>query len=123
MRFYRSSAIFNAKQQALKTIEAKAAQEKGDSSEASDQELEQFEAFDREKVDLTLEQTAVKDDEGEDDMDDFDLLDATIDPTDVKSLDRRNELEADIEYEQYKIMAKTAWKLAFREDNPLKIDE
>jgi len=32
-------------------------------------------------------------------MDDFDLLEATIDPSDVKSLRRRQELEIDIEYE------------------------
>lgn len=41
--------------------------------------------------------------DGMDEMDDFDLLDATIDPTDVKSLARKHELEAEIEYESIKI--------------------
>lgn len=43
----------------------------------------------RERVDLTIEQAKVEDDEGMEEMDDFDLLDATLDPTDVKSLERR----------------------------------
>ena len=42
--------------------------------------------FGREKVDLTAEQAKINDDDGIDEMDDFDLLDATIDPTDVKSI-------------------------------------
>ncbi len=41
----------------------------------------------------------MNEDEGMEEMDDFDLLDASIDPTDVKSLERRYELEAEIEYE------------------------
>ncbi len=52
-----------------------------------------------EKIDLTVEQDQVNEDEGMEEMDDFDLLDASIDPTDVKSLERRYELEAEIEYE------------------------
>jgi hypothetical protein len=56
-------------------------------------------------------------------MDDFDLLDATIDPTDTKSLQRRNELEADIVYEQIFIKAKMAFKLGISESNPLKVNE
>ena len=54
----------------------------------------------------------MEDDEGMDEMDDFDLLDATIDPTDVKSLARRHELELEIEYEQIKIQSKTLFRLA-----------
>ena len=65
----------------------------------------------------------MEDDEGMDEMDDFDLLDATIDPTDVKSLARRHELELEIEYEQIKIQSKTLFRLAFSAENPLKIDE
>ena len=41
-----------------------------------------------------------------DEMDDFDLLDASIDPKDVKSLQRRSELESEIECESIKIKAK-----------------
>ena len=72
---------------------------------------------------MTIEQTQMADDEGIDEMDDFDLLDATIDPTDTKSLERRNELEADIVYEQYFIKAKMAFKLALSDANPLKVNE
>lgn len=63
------------------------------------------------------------DEDGIDDMDDFDLLDATIDPTDVKSLSRRNELEREIEYEQIFIKSKLLFKLALSDRNPMKVDE
>ena len=63
------------------------------------------------------------DDDGMDEMDDFDLLDATIDPTDTRSLQRKNELEADIVYEQIFIKAKMAFKLGLSESNPLKVHE
>ena len=39
-----------------------------------------------EKIDLTLEQTKSQEVEGVDELDDIDLLDATIDPTDIKTL-------------------------------------
>lgn len=76
-----------------------------------------------EKIDLTVEQDQVNEDEGMEEMDDFDLLDASIDPTDVKSLERRYELEAEIEYEQIFIKSKMIFKLAMSDSNPLKIDE
>ena len=58
----------------------------------SSDEVEEYEALGRERVDLTIEQTQTAEGEGDgiDDMDDFDLLDATLDPTDVKSLERRH---------------------------------
>ena len=56
-------------------------------------------------------------------MDDFDLLDASLDPTDVRSLKRRMELETEIEYEQVKIKSKLLWKIALSESNPLRVDE
>ena len=56
-------------------------------------------------------------------MDDFDLLDATIDPTDVKSMEKKHDLESEIEYEQIKIKAKMLWKIGFSDSNPLKVDE
>lgn len=77
----------------------------------------------RERVDLTIEQAAVEDAEDFEEMDDFDLLDATIDPTDIKSLQKRKLLEEEIEYEQYKIKAKIAFAYAMQPDNPLRIDE
>ena len=77
----------------------------------------------REKVDLTLEQKKIEDDDNMEEMDDFDLLDATLDPTDVKSLYRRRELELEIAFEQSKIKAKLLWKIALSESNPMRIDE
>ena len=56
-------------------------------------------------------------------MDDFDLLDASIDPTDVRSLEARNALESEITYEQIKIKSKILWKMGFSDGNPLKINE
>ena len=56
-------------------------------------------------------------------MDDFDLLDATIDPTDVKSIKKRNDIELEIENEETRIKAKLLWKMAFSESNPMRIDE
>lgn len=55
-------------------------------------------------------------------MDDFDLLDATIDPSDVKSLQKRRELEMEIESEEFLIKSKTLYRIAMSDDNPLKID-
>ena len=118
--FDRSSAIFNAKQQALKTVDTKTVTQGEDMSDQEEENLE----FGREKVDLTIEQTSTVDgDEGMDEMDDFDLLDATIDPQDIRSLEKRAELEAEIEYEQIFIKAKMAYRLAMSEANPMKIDE
>ena len=120
---YRSSAIFNAKKSALQTIEAKAVKKAGEVDGSDGEEEEEAAAYGRDKVDLTIEQTKMEDDDGMDEMDDFDLLDATIDPTDVKSLQRRHELETEIQYEQIKIQSKMLFKLAFSAENPLKIDE
>ena len=53
-------------------------------------------SYGREKVDLTIEQTLAQEDDNLEDMDDFDLLEATIDPSDVKSLKRRRELEIEL---------------------------
>ena len=81
----------------------------------SEEEVDEYIAKGRETVDLTIEQSNVNDDEGLDDMDDFDLLDATIDPTDVQSLSKRRQLELEIEYESMKIKSKLLWKLAISE--------
>ena len=56
-------------------------------------------------------------------MDDFDLLDATIDPKDTRSMKRKAELEEEIEYEKVFIKSKMLWKIAFSEENPFKIPE
>ena len=117
----------------MRTIETKSIEEQQDPV-GSDKELEQeddvFSAEEaggtgggRDKIDLTLEQSKNDDDDGLVEMDDFDLLDATIDPTDVKSLKRKIQLEEEIEYEQIKLKSKLLWKIALSEDNPLRIDE
>lgn len=121
---HRSSAIFNAQQEVIKTVDTKAASpQHAKDSDLSSAEEDEYEAYGRQKVDLTVEQSQMAEEDGIDDMDDFDLLDATIDPTDVKSLARRNELLAEIENEQIKIKAKMVFKLALSERNPMKIDE
>ena len=56
-------------------------------------------------------------------MDDFDLLEATIDPNDVKSMEKVEKLKSDLYFEEGSLRIKLARKLAFREDNPMKIDE
>jgi len=74
-------------------------------------------------VDLTVEQANLNEDDAIDEMDDFDLLDATIDPTDVKSMSRRVDLENELEYEEIFVKSKMIWKMAMSDENPLKIDE
>jgi len=74
-------------------------------------------------VDLTVEQANLNEDDAIDEMDDFDLLDATIDPTDVKSMSRRVELENELEYEEIFVKSKMIWKMAMSDENPLKVDE
>ena len=54
-------------------------------------------------------------------MDDFDLLEATIDPTDVKSLKRVEMLKAELEAEKMLIKSKIVWKAAFSPENPMRI--
>ena len=49
---------------------------------------------------------------GLDDMDDFDLLEATIDPNDVRSRTKVMQLEQDILYEEAKILVKQAYRFA-----------
>lgn len=54
-------------------------------------------------------------------MDDFDLLDATIDPTDIKTLRRVRQLNMEIEYEKAFIACKTAYKWSMKSEDPMKI--
>lgn len=53
--------------------------------------------------------------------DEFDLLDATIDPDDVESLARRNKLQGDIEQEKVKMKIKFLRKYALQESDPFKL--
>lgn len=79
----------------------------------------------RELVDLTQQQAESGSDNigGLADMDDFDLLDATIDPTDVKTLDRVRQLNMEIEYEKSFIAMKHAYRFSMTTEDPMKITE
>ena len=76
----------------------------------------------REMVDLTHEQTAGGDDVF-DEFDDFDLLDANVDPMDLKTNERVRKLEAEITAEKQLIAIKMAYRSAMQPDDPLKITE
>ena len=76
-----------------------------------------------EKIDLTLEQTKSQEVEGVDELDDIDLLDATIDPTDIKTLQKVAKLKAELRHEEIKIKAKIIYRAAMSPENPLKIDQ
>lgn len=60
---------------------------------------------------------------GVEEMDDFDLLDATIDPMDLKTIERVRILEEEIEYEKSFISMKMAYKYSMTLDDPMKIVE
>jgi hypothetical protein len=79
----------------------------------------------REMIDLTAQQTSGVDSAtgGVDDMDDFDLLDATIDPMDLKTIERVRRLEEDIEYEKSFIAMKMAYRYSMTLEDPMKIIE
>jgi len=79
----------------------------------------------RELVDLTKQQAATGADNvgGLDEMDDFDLLDATIDPSDFRSQEKVRALELDLAYEQAKISIKQAYRFSKLPEDPMKIKE
>lgn len=56
-------------------------------------------------------------------MDDFDLLEAKIDPRDIKSLGKIQRLEEEIESEKALIKLKFLQKYAFQPHDPLKMVE
>ena len=62
-----------------------------------------------------------QDQEGLDDMDDFDLLDATVDPKDVKTLQRVHKLNMEIEYEKNFISMKLAYRKSMVIEDPMGI--
>ena len=99
------------------------AEDEKDAGSSQEDEDEMYSSIGRERVDLTVEQASVNDEDALDEMDDFDLLEASIDPSDVKSLSKRSRLEEEIEYEQIFIKSKLLYKLAMSEANPMKIDE
>ena len=56
-------------------------------------------------------------------MDDFDLLDAKIDPKDVRTIHKVRKLQEEIEYEKTKIKMKFVFKYSFQSNDPLRIAE
>ena len=73
-----------------------------------------------ETVDLRDEQTKKQGAE-DDEIDDFDLLEATVDPNDLKTKRRVAKLEEEIEYEKKLITMKRIFKLSFAPGDPLNI--
>jgi hypothetical protein len=74
------------------------------------------------KIDLTKEDDSMTELKSSQ-LTDFDLLDATLDPNDIKSMVKVRQLEEELEVEKVRIQAKFLYKYAFREDNPLRINE
>ena len=56
-------------------------------------------------------------------VDDFDLLEAKIDPKDIRTMDKVTRLQDEIEYEKIKIKCKFVFKFSFQTNDPLKISE
>ena len=79
-----------------------------------------------ERIDLTQTQMAAEQ-AGKGDsasqVDDFDLLEAKIDPKDIRTMDKVTRLQDDIEYEKIKIKCKFIFKYSFQTSDPLKISE
>ena len=56
-------------------------------------------------------------------IDDFDLLEAKIDPKDIRTMEKINKLQDEIEYEKVKIKCKFLFKYSFQTNDPLKVAE
>ncbi len=54
-------------------------------------------------------------------MDDFDLLEATVDPKDIKTLQRVHKLNLEIEYEKHFISMKLAYRKSMVIEDPMGI--
>ena len=71
---------------------------------------------------MTAEQVKMGD-QGGDDMNDYDLLDATIDPDDYFTVMKVNKLEREIQYEKARIAIKQAFKWSNTVEDPMRIQE
>ncbi len=56
-------------------------------------------------------------------IDDFDLLEAKIDPKDIRTMSKVAQLQDEIEYEKTKIKVKFVFKYSFQTNDPLKVSE
>ena len=78
-----------------------------------------------ERIDLTQSQMAAEQ-EGKGDanqVDDFDLLEAKIDPKDIRTMRKVAQLQDEIDNEKIKIKVKFLFKYSFQTNDPLKISE
>ena len=77
-----------------------------------------------ERIDLTKTQMAAEQDGGDQQqIDEFDLLEAKIDPKDIRTLEKVNRLQEEIEFEKTKIKCKFIFKYSFQTNDPMKIAE
>lgn len=110
----KQSEIFNQQ-------EAQQKQEAAD----EDEDAEGGETAAMERIDLTQSQMAAEQ-EGKGDanqVDDFDLLEAKIDPKDIRTMKKVAQLQDEIENEKIKIKVKFLFKYSFQTNDPLKISE
>ena len=84
---------------------------------------EQDGLVEREAVDLTQEQINSGDNQDEGDLDEFDLLDATVDPNDIETKAKVNIINEQLVYEEHLIRAKIAFRSAMQDDNPFILHE
>ena len=111
----KQSEIFNQQEQLRKKEEE--VQENEDEGAATEQGIE--------RIDLTQSQMAAAQEGGDqaNQVDDFDLLEAKIDPKDIKTMEKVSRLEDEIEYEKTKIKVKFIFKYSFQTNDPMKIAE
>ena len=110
----KQSEIFNQQ-------EAQQKQEAAD----EDEDAEGGETAAMERIDLTQSQMAAEQ-EGKGDanqVDDFDLLEAKIDPKDIRTMKKVAQLQDEIENEKIQIKVKFLFKYSFQTNDPLKISE
>jgi len=122
----KSSSIFNAAVKKTSDSMTRSADRAGSSY---DEDQTEDAADMRELVDLTSEQQGKTTGEASgsgsgsmvDDLDEFDLLEATIDPMDLKTLKRVEKLTMEIEREKQFIAMRMAFKAGMSADDPMKI--
>ena len=74
-------------------------------------------------MDLTQEQINSSENKADDELDEMDLLDATIDPHDIETQARVNEINDELRYEEAFIKARLAFRSAKLPSNPFNIGE
>ena len=83
--------------------------------------MDDDERSDRNQIDLTVQQEAANKERVTKVDEDLDLLDRYIDPFDVEAIERRNQLQSEIEHEKTKIRAKYLFRYGLQEGDPFKV--